>query len=279
MKEKNVGETVNDWLEYAKKRDVQVFPVPYMALLNQIGQKLGIDQMSKITRMINVLTIGVSFALFKYDRALAEKAVRATFADKGKIADMNVMAFNHAYDYAEQTFKDNFKHRLEKTRQSTRNAFSSPETKPSPWAKSWADAEYKHTTPSHPQLTKANTLKPTKSSKPAGEDEAIIVIQTEDEIAAINSASGAALAGARAATSTSGPGFSLMVEGLSWAGNSEVPVVVTYYQRGAPATGLTHSTWTSRPAVCNACGARRIPTNNPRVRRHQRMLLRRRQSV
>jgi 2-oxoglutarate ferredoxin oxidoreductase subunit alpha len=29
-----------------------------------------------------------------------------------------------------------------------------------------------------------------------------------------------------------------MVEGLSWAGNSEVPVVVTYYQRGAPATGL-----------------------------------------
>ncbi|MCJ7559872.1 2-oxoglutarate ferredoxin oxidoreductase subunit alpha, partial [Candidatus Bathyarchaeota archaeon] len=60
----------------------------------------------------------------------------------------------------------------------------------------------------------------------------------EDEIAAINSASGAALAGARAATSTSGPGFSLMVEGLSWAGNDEVPVVITYYQRGAPATGL-----------------------------------------
>jgi 2-oxoglutarate ferredoxin oxidoreductase subunit alpha len=29
-----------------------------------------------------------------------------------------------------------------------------------------------------------------------------------------------------------------MVEGLSWAGNSEVPVVITYYQRGAPATGL-----------------------------------------
>ena len=31
MKEKGVGETVNDWLEYAKKRNVQVFPVPYMA--------------------------------------------------------------------------------------------------------------------------------------------------------------------------------------------------------------------------------------------------------
>jgi len=63
-------------------------------------------------------------------------------------------------------------------------------------------------------------------------------MQTEDEISAINMASGAALTGTRAATATSGPGFSLMVEGLGWAGNGEVPVVVTYYQRGAPATGL-----------------------------------------
>jgi 2-oxoglutarate ferredoxin oxidoreductase subunit alpha len=62
-------------------------------------------------------------------------------------------------------------------------------------------------------------------------------LQTEDEIAAVNSASGACLTGARAATSTSGPGFSLMAEGLGWAGSNEVPLVITYYQRGGPATG------------------------------------------
>ncbi|MCX8184213.1 MAG: 2-oxoacid:ferredoxin oxidoreductase subunit alpha [Sulfolobales archaeon] len=66
----------------------------------------------------------------------------------------------------------------------------------------------------------------------------VVVVQTEDEIAAINSAIGAALAGARSATATSGPGFDLMVEGLSWAGMNEVPVVITYYQRGGPSTGL-----------------------------------------
>ncbi|MEM0048405.1 MAG: 2-oxoacid:ferredoxin oxidoreductase subunit alpha [Ignisphaera sp.] len=65
----------------------------------------------------------------------------------------------------------------------------------------------------------------------------IIVMQTEDEIAAICSAIGAALTGARSATATSGPGFDLMVEGLSWAGANEVPVVITYYQRGGPSTG------------------------------------------
>ena len=66
----------------------------------------------------------------------------------------------------------------------------------------------------------------------------ILVVQTEDEISAINMASGAVLTGVRASTSTSGPGFSLMAEGLGWAGMNEVPVVITYYQRGAPATGL-----------------------------------------
>jgi 2-oxoglutarate ferredoxin oxidoreductase subunit alpha len=74
------------------------------------------------------------------------------------------------------------------------------------------------------------------SSQP-GKKGSILVTQTEDEIAAITMATGAALTGARAATSTSGPGFSLMVEGLGWAGMNEVPVVITQYSRGGPSTG------------------------------------------
>jgi 2-oxoglutarate/2-oxoacid ferredoxin oxidoreductase subunit alpha len=66
----------------------------------------------------------------------------------------------------------------------------------------------------------------------------IAVVQTEDEIAAITMAVGGALTGVRSATSTSGPGFSLMAEGIGWAGINEVPVVVTLYQRGGPSTGL-----------------------------------------
>ena len=71
-----------------------------------------------------------------------------------------------------------------------------------------------------------------------GDKGGIVVFQTEDELAAIAAAIGASLTGVRTATATSGPGFSLMVEALGWAGNSEVPVVITYYQRGGPATGL-----------------------------------------
>ncbi len=65
-----------------------------------------------------------------------------------------------------------------------------------------------------------------------------LVLQVEDELAAVNMAAGGALTGARCATATSGPGLSLMTEGLGWAGMNEVPLVITHYQRGGPSTGL-----------------------------------------
>jgi 2-oxoglutarate ferredoxin oxidoreductase subunit alpha len=65
-----------------------------------------------------------------------------------------------------------------------------------------------------------------------------VVVQTEDELAALNMALGAAFAGARAMTSTSGPGASLMMEAFSLAGMAEIPVVVAHVQRLGPATGI-----------------------------------------
>jgi 2-oxoglutarate ferredoxin oxidoreductase subunit alpha len=66
----------------------------------------------------------------------------------------------------------------------------------------------------------------------------VAIKHTEDEIAAINMAIGAAHLGARALVPTSGGGFSLMVEGLGLAGVTETPVVIYNAQRPGPATGL-----------------------------------------
>jgi 2-oxoglutarate ferredoxin oxidoreductase subunit alpha len=70
------------------------------------------------------------------------------------------------------------------------------------------------------------------------EDLGLVAVQAEDEIAAINMAIGASFAGVRAMTSTSGGGFSLMVEGLGLAGMTETPVVIVNAQRPGPSTGL-----------------------------------------
>ncbi len=65
-----------------------------------------------------------------------------------------------------------------------------------------------------------------------------IFIQMEDEIASICAMIGASAAGMRAMTATSGPGFSLMQEGIGYAVMTEVPCVIINVQRGGPATGL-----------------------------------------
>jgi 2-oxoglutarate ferredoxin oxidoreductase subunit alpha len=66
----------------------------------------------------------------------------------------------------------------------------------------------------------------------------LVIEQAEDEIAAVNMVIGAAFAGVRAMTATSGGGFSLMTEGLGLAAITETPIVIVNAQRPGPATGL-----------------------------------------
>ena len=63
-------------------------------------------------------------------------------------------------------------------------------------------------------------------------------IQMEDEIASIGAVLGASLAGLKALTATSGPGFSLKQELIGFASLCEVPCVIVNVQRGGPSTGL-----------------------------------------
>lgn len=66
-------------------------------------------------------------------------------------------------------------------------------------------------------------------------------IQMEDELASICAIIGASLAGAKALTATSGPGFSLMQEGIGFAKITETPCVVVDVQRVGPSTGMPTS--------------------------------------
>jgi len=64
------------------------------------------------------------------------------------------------------------------------------------------------------------------------------VIELENEIAVMISALGSSLVGARAMVGTSGGGFDLMTEGLSMAGQAEIPIVIYLASRPGPSTGL-----------------------------------------
>ena len=68
------------------------------------------------------------------------------------------------------------------------------------------------------------------------------VHQSSSEIESITSIVGAGFAGKKAMTSTAGPGFTLMGEGIGLAWMAEIPVVVVDVQRGGPSTGLPTKT-------------------------------------
>ncbi len=69
-----------------------------------------------------------------------------------------------------------------------------------------------------------------------------VMVQAEDELAAITMAIGASFGGKKAMTATSGPGFSLMAEGLGLALMVEIPLVVVNVQRAGPSTGIATTT-------------------------------------
>ncbi len=227
-------ETVNDLLSELRKNNVRIYAIPYLEMLKEIGKEVGEEQLSKLTRMINVLTMGVSFGLVNYDKKNVEKAINIIFGNKPSIVSMNLMAFNKAYDYAREKFGDTgFKLNTIKTDE---ERIFLQGTQAVALGKLAGGCRVQTYYPITPAADESEYLEENQVLENGGG--AIIVMQTEDEIAAITMATGAALTGARSATSTSGPGFSLMVEGLGWAGINEVPVVINYYQRGAPSTGL-----------------------------------------
>lgn len=67
-------------------------------------------------------------------------------------------------------------------------------------------------------------------------------MQTEDEMAALAMVIGASFAGAKAMTSSSGPGISLMSELIGLASTAEIPCVIVNCQRGGPSTGIPTKT-------------------------------------
>ena len=70
-----------------------------------------------------------------------------------------------------------------------------------------------------------------------GPNRGAIVLQAESELAAINMVYGASGAGARVLTSSSGPGISLMQEGISYLASAELPCLIVNVQRGGPGLG------------------------------------------
>jgi 2-oxoglutarate ferredoxin oxidoreductase subunit alpha len=232
--------TVQGMLAYAKANGVELYKVPYFELLKEYSEKTNDHALSKLTRMINVMALSASMAILDFDATILSNAIEYVFRAKPKVAKVNVEAANYAYNYVKSKFNSaEFGFKLPSLQPSS-DTILVQGNQSSAMGKIVAGCRFQTYYPITPAsddsefLESNQILERTSDSK----RDSIVVIQTEDEIAAITMAIGGALTGARAATATSGPGFSLMAEALGWAGINEVPLVVSLYQRAGPSTGL-----------------------------------------
>jgi 2-oxoglutarate ferredoxin oxidoreductase subunit alpha len=241
LQKAGLGFTVQDALEYAKRRGAILFPMPFFQILQEFAQKANDPALSKLTRMVNVMALSASMAILDFDSEVLSRAIQFIFRTKKKVADLNAQASIHTYNYAKAKFTgSNFSYRL-KTKPPQLDMIIVQGNQSSALGKMVAGCRFQTYYPITPasddsEFLESNEILDLYDSD--GKKGSTVVIQTEDEIAAITMAIGSALTGVRTATATSGPGFSLMAEALGWAGMNEVPLVVSLYQRTGPSTGL-----------------------------------------
>ena len=215
--------------------DISLFPVPYMDLLIDSLKAFGKDrELSKYQVMVNTIALGASLGLVGYDFGLASEAIKEGFTGrKASLGDLNISAAQHGYDYAQKMFNHNpFPIKLQKQTLGAKRMMVRG-VQAVAIGKVKAGCGFQTYYPITPATDESEFLESHQ------EEYNMIVVQAEDEISAINMATGAAHAGLRSSTSTSGPGFSLMAEGLGWSGITEAPgPVIVLWQRAGPATGM-----------------------------------------
>jgi len=205
-----------------------------MDVLSEALKETGHDkELSKYQVMANTVAFGASVALVDYSFDDVAEAIKESFSGrKAALGELNVKAARHGYDYMRRTFKDDFPYRLHPIASQERRMLIRA-VQAVGAAKFRAGCAVQTYYPITPATDESEYLENHQK------EYNMVIVQTEDEISAVLMATGAAHAGVRAATSTSGPGFSLMAEGLGWAGHTEAPgPVVILYQRAGPSTGL-----------------------------------------
>ena len=228
------------------------YGVPLRELSNEAVQS---------ARARNIVGLGVIAGLFRMPKEQFREAIRQRFASKAaRVVEGNLRAFDLGCDYAETQLEkadpiDFGGRTLPRSREVEILSGNEAAARGCIEAGLRLYAGYPIT-----PATKIMEILAKELPQHGG-----VVVQTEDEIAAIGHAIGGGFSGRRAATATSGPGLCLMVEALNLAVMAEIPLVIIHSQRAGPSTGLPTKTEQSdlNLAVLGASGDSPRPVMAP----------------
>ncbi len=217
------------------REDITLLGVPYAKLCNE-----AFNDSRERTLMKNIAYAGTLAALLDIDMGIVGTMLKEKFSRKPALMESNRRAIQLGYDYAKEHFECPLPIRLRKM-DATQDSILIDGNTATALGCVYAGATVAAWYPITPSTSVMDGFKSFcekfRTDKATGERRYCIV-QAEDELAALGMVIGAAWNGARAFTSTSGPGISLMNELLGLAYYAEIPIVVVDVQRVGPSTGM-----------------------------------------
>ncbi|MBV9622790.1 MAG: 2-oxoacid:acceptor oxidoreductase subunit alpha [Acidobacteria bacterium] len=216
------------------RTDLVLYSVPFDKLVAPVCPEAKLRKLIK-----NMIYVGVVARLLDIDMGEVEKAIRKQFAKKAKAANLNLAAAQAGFDYAHRSLTKADPFRIERM-DATRGKIIIDGNSASALGCVFAGCTVLSWYPITPSSSLAESMIEYLKRFRIGPDgkATFAVVQAEDELAAIGMVVGAGWAGARAMTTTSGPGISLMSEFAGLSYYAEIPAVVWDIQRVGPSTGL-----------------------------------------
>ncbi|MDY6829409.1 MAG: 2-oxoacid:acceptor oxidoreductase subunit alpha [Pseudomonadota bacterium] len=228
----------------------QALGVPLTALCSEAYSDARQRQLFKNTMYVGVLAqlLGIEFAVL-------ETLVRDQFKRKAPLINANLDALSRGWAYAEAHLEGGIGLQIQRRDACGDRIFIDGNTAAALGA-IYGGATFSAWYPITPSSSLAEAYMHYAERlrvDPDGQRK-YVVVQAEDELAAIGMVVGAAWNGARAFTATSGPGISLMQEFLGLAYFAEIPAVIFDVQRGGPSTGMPTRTQQSDVLACAHAG-------------------------
>jgi 2-oxoglutarate/2-oxoacid ferredoxin oxidoreductase subunit alpha len=217
------------------REDVHFLPVPLAQMCNERFP----DPRQRIL-MKNIAYAGCLVAVLDIDMPIIENLLAETFAGKAALRESNRQALQIGYEYARAQFDCPLPFHLEKMAANADKILIDGNTATALgclYAGATVAAWYP-ITPATSVMDAFRQFCDKYRRDPETGHNNYCILQAEDELAAIGMVIGAGWNGARAFTSTAGPGISLMNELLGLAYYSEIPAVVIDVQRVGPSTGM-----------------------------------------
>ncbi|MGR9090871.1 MAG: 2-oxoacid:acceptor oxidoreductase subunit alpha [Gammaproteobacteria bacterium] len=217
------------------REDITVIGIPFSKMCNE-----HFDGARARILMKNIAYVGAVAALLDIDLDIITGLLEETFADKQQLVTSNMEAIRLGYDYAQAHFPCPLPMHVEKMDATKGHIIIDGNTAAGlgcVYAGATVGAWYP-ITPSTSLMDAFRTFcAQYRVDKETGK-RSYVIIQAEDELAAIGMVLGASWNGARSFTPTSGPGISLMSEFIGFAYYAELPAVIFNVQRTGPSTGM-----------------------------------------